>query len=294
MGRGHQLSVANPSILVRFAVPGGGGLASRAWKLALAVSVLSGAGCYRATTAPAPAEATGRVVLPPGYDPSRTYPVVEILPPTGNTAEALLQIYLSRVGLGRLYREDPERQIAALLPYLVPDAGADHPTPPVFILASGRGNAADYRTAAAWSRTIARYEQQVRADLRAVAARHRVDTSRFVVAGFSMGGDLAWALTLRNPDLLHGAIVMASRASYRPSDAGAAAPALRRARFFLTMGAADDPTRRRLALAAAALLERLGVAHEFRMIEGAGHEPAPVATFAEALRYVLRRDGGGE
>ena len=260
------------------------------------MSVLSGAGCYHAATAPAPAAATGRVVLPPGYDPSRAYPVVEILPPTGNTAEALLQIYLSRVGLGRLYREDPERQIAALLPYLVPDAGADHSTPPAFVvvLARGRGNAADYRTAAAWSRTISRYEQQVRADLRAVAARHRVDTSRFVVAGFSMGGDLAWALTLRNPELLHGAIVMASRASYRPSDAGASAAALRRARFFLTMGAADDPTRRRLALAAVALLERLGVAHEFRMIEGAGHEPAPVATFAEALRYVLRRDGSSE
>jgi len=268
---------------------------AHAWKLALAVAVLSGAGCYHAATAPAPAAATGRVVLPPGYDPTRAYPVVEILPPTGNTAEALLQIYLSQVGLGRLYREAPERQMEALLPYLVPDAGGDHSPPPfVVILASGRGNAADYRTAAAWSRTIARYERQVRADLRAVAARHRVDTSRFVVAGFSMGGDLAWALTLRNPDLLHGAIVMASRASYRPADASAAVGSLRRSRFFLTMGAADDPTRRRLALAAAALLERLGVAHEFRMIEGAGHAPAPIATFAEGLRYVLERDGTNE
>jgi len=265
----------------------------RVSKVVAAVAILGAAGCYRAAPAPAPSAAMGLVVLPPDYDPSRAYPVVELLPPTGNTAGTLFQIYLSRVGLGRLYRDPPERQLAALLPYLVPDRGEGAPRFLV-ILASGRGSTDDYHTAAAWSRTIARYERQVRADLRALAARHRVDTTRFVVAGFSMGGDLAWALALRNPGLLRGAIVMASRASYRPLEGDPGTAALRKSRLFLTMGAADDGTRRRMARAAAELLEGAGVPYRFRMIEGAGHEPAPIPTFAQALRFVLRLDGAGE
>lgn len=269
---------------------------ARASTAVMAAAILGATGCYRAAPAPAPAgaAATGLVVLPPDYDPSRAYPVVEILPPTGNTAGTLFQIYLSRVGLGRLYRDPPERQLAALQPYLVPGAGAGAAPPFLVILASGRGSTDDYHTAAAWSRTIARYERQVRADLRALAARYRVDTTRFVVAGFSMGGDLAWALALRNPGLLRGAIVMASRASYRPLEGDPGTAALQRSRFFLTMGAADDGTRRRMARAAAAMLEGARVPYRFRMIEGEGHAPAPIPTFAEALRFVLRLDGTGE
>ena len=259
--------------------------------LLLAAALAAAAGCYHAPPGTAPAGASGTVIVPPDYDPSRAYPVVEILPPTGSTADAMFQIYLSHVGLGALARETPERQLAALLPYLVPDTGV-YRTPPRFlvILARGRGSRDDYGTAEAWSRTVERYERQVRADLRAVAASHRVDATRFIVAGFSMGGDLAWALTLRNPDLLHGAIVMASRATYRPAAGEADMARLADARFFLTMGTRDEEVRRRLARAAADLLTRTGIAHRFRMIEGAGHEPAPVGTFAEALRYVL---GGG-
>jgi len=266
-------------------------------RAALGAAALALAGCYRGPppTGPVPSAggvaATGTVLLPPGYDPGRAYPVVELLPPTGNTAGTMLQIYLSRVGLGRLYRDPPERQLAALLPYLVPDSAGGYPTPPPFlvILARGRGSADDYGSAAAWQATIERYEREVRADLRAVAAQRRVDASRFVVAGFSLGGDLAWALTLRNPDVLHGAIVMASRATYRLAGGEAAvAAALRRARVYLTMGTADIAARRQLALAAAAMLDRVGVAHEFRLIPGVGHEPAPLPTFAEALSFVLR------
>ncbi|HTT66913.1 MAG TPA: dienelactone hydrolase family protein [Gemmatimonadales bacterium] len=257
----------------------------------LAASTLGSAACYRSApgVAPAGGVAPGLVLLPPNYDRARAYPVLEILPPTGNTAGTLFQIYLSRVGLGRLFREPPERQLAALLPYLFPDAGPDGGPARDFlvVLANGRGSPDDYRTPAAWSRTIDRYEREVRADLRALTAQRRVDTTRLVVAGFSLGGDLAWALTLRNPGLLRGAIVMASRATYRPSSADAAA--LRDARFYLTMGTADDPRRRQLARAAADLLDRLGIDHQFVMIPGAGHEPAPLATFARALDFVFRR-----
>jgi len=262
------------------------------WRRAAAVcgAVLATASCapHAGRVAPAPAGATGRVVLPPDYDPARAYPVVELLPPTGNTAEAVLQIYLSQIGLGRLYRDPPERQLAALWPHLF--AGPNGVGRPfVLVLARGRGRAADYRNAAAWARTIERYEREVLADLAALGARRRIDTTRLVVAGFSLGGDLAWALALRHPERLHGAVVMASRATYRPSATGVQALRARDSRFFLTMGSRDQAARRRLARAAAADLERWRVPHRFRMIRGAGHGPAPLDLFAEALRFVLAR-----
>ena len=109
------------------------------------------------------------------------------------------------------------------------------------------------------------------------------------VAGFSLGGDLSWAIALRNPGVLRGAIVMASRASYRPASSDARALAERGTRFFLTMGSDDDRTRRRMAQAAAAELDRLGIAYRFEVITGAGHEPPPPAIFAQALDFVLGR-----
>jgi predicted esterase len=237
---------------------------------------------------PARAAGSGLVVLPPDYDPARTYPVVELLPPTGNTSGTLLQIYLSRVGLGRLYDEPPERQLAALWPYLFPDAAVARGGV-VLVLSRGRGSADDYRTADAWAGTIARYEREVRADLHSLAATRRVDTTRLILAGFSLGGDLAWAITLRNPRLVRGAIVMASRATYRPAPSDARALAERGTRFFLTMGSDDEPIRRRLARAAADELDRLGIVHRFEIIHGAGHEPAPPSVFAQALDFVLAR-----
>jgi predicted esterase len=235
---------------------------------------------------PAAAPATGEVVLPPDYDPARTYPVVEILPATGSTAATLLQMFLVRVGLGRLADEPPDAQVAALRPYLFRAAGRAR-RGVIFVFARGRGSFDDYRTPEAWAGTIARYERQVLADLRAVAQAHRVDANRLILAGFSMGGDLSWAIALRHPEVVHGAIVMASRATYRPDPAGASAVMSAGTRFFLTMGDADERIRQRLASAAARTLDRWGVPHQFETLHGAGHEPAPPDVFGRALDFVL-------
>lgn len=262
-------------------------LAGRTGLAALAAALLA-AGCRPAPVAvrPSPAPPAGEVVLPPDYDPSRAYPVVEILPATGSTAATLLQMFLVRVGLGRLADEPPERQVAALAPYLFPEGGPGR-RGVILVLVRGRGSFDDYRTQQAWERTITRYERQVLADLQAVAATHRVDATRQVVAGFSLGGDLSWAIALRHPRVLHGAIVMASRASYRPDAAGASAVKDAGVRFFLTMGDADDRTRRRMARDAAQTLGRWGVPNHLEVLHGAGHEPAPPRVFAQALDFVL-------
>src|SRR5262249_36594596 len=121
--------------------------------------------------------------LPSGYDSSRNYPVVVMLPASNGTAEAMLREYAP-------------------------------PGDVVVVVSAGLGSTDDYRTNEIWARTIERYERQLKADLDLLAAGH-VDTSRVVLAGFSMGGDLAWALAVRNAARVRGAVVMGSRMSYR-------------------------------------------------------------------------------
>lgn len=235
---------------------------------ALAALLLAPAAAAAQTTAtpppPAPARAATppaprRVVLPASFDSARAYPVVVMFPASSGTSESLFESYQ-------------------------PPDGA------IVVLSAGQGSPDDYRTGDNWTRTIARYDEQLRADLAALARERRVDTTRVVLAGFSMGGDLAWALALRNPQLVRGAVVMSSRASYRARPADLRTLAANGARFFLTIGGAEDATRRAGALAAARLLDSLEVANRYREIPGAGHARAPAEIWEAALAFVLRRD----
>lgn len=209
---------------------------------------------------PEPPLLRGTLVLPARRDSTRPLAVVVLLPYTTGTAAGLLEPY-------RTLLEGPDGFAA--------------------ILVEGRGSADDYFTGDAWSRTIVRYERQVLADLAAFAAEHRLDTTRVVLAGYSMGGDLAWAIALRNPARIRGAVVMGSRASYRARAADHRALADGGVRFYFTLGAREEEVRLTGARAAARFLEQLGVAHRYREIPGGGHEWAPPPLFAEALRFVL-------
>ena len=235
-----------------------------------------------------PAPAAGMVVLPPDYDSTRAYPVVEILPATGSTAEHappdVSEPRGTRPALRRAAGATARRAAALPLSRTPATPAASSWSCWCAAAAASRLPSRGERGRERSSGTSDRCWPTSTGSRRCGAWTRR----RLVLAGLSMGGDLAWAITLRNPDIIHGAIVMASRASYRPGADAARALALRGGRFFLTMGDADDATRRRLARAAAAMLDRLGVAYRFRMIAGAGHEPAPPAVFAEALDFVRR------
>jgi pimeloyl-ACP methyl ester carboxylesterase len=158
---------------------------------------------------PAQAPEAGTIILPPHHDPARAYPVIVLLPASNGTAQAFLDTYVA-------------------------------PDNAIVVLAAGRGTPDDYRTGDNWTRTIARYEAQLLADLAAIQSQYQVDTTKIVLAGFSMGGDLAWALALRNPTRVSGAVVMSSRASYRARPADMRELAERRAKFMLLMGSAEE------------------------------------------------------
>ncbi len=227
---------------------------------------------------------SGRLLVPGPMEAARGLPVVVFLPYTTGTAEDLLGQYereLARA-IGSSRRSPPGFDA------LVQRLGAQDGGPGSFalLLVAGRGSAADYATGEAWAHTIQRYERQVFGDL-ALYAAAGLDTTRVVLVGHSLGGDLAWAIALRNPARVHGAVVMGSRASYRASPADHRALAARGVRIAFLMGEREEAARLAGARRAAGVLDALGVAYRWEDIPGAGHTWAPLPSLAGALGFVL-------
>ena len=137
------------------------------------------------------------------------------------------------------------------------------------------------------SEIFERFERGLLADLPAVAATHRLDTTRVVLVGFSGGGDMAWTFVQRYPTRFSGAILMGSRAGYRAPLANLQSLAQRRARFFFALGDGEAPGTLTALRSAMTLLQRNGIEHRFASIPESDHVPAPAAMFAEALAFVL-------
>lgn len=205
------------------------------------------------------------VLLPDGVTTPR--PVLILLPFTGGDAQRL-----------------HDWRYGELLPELAEELGL------ILVIPSGAGSTANYASSEAWTRTLEDYGHRIAADADEVVRHHGGDARRIVLAGYSMGGDLAWALPLRDPERYAGAIVMGSRTSYRDK------PALERLaargfRYFLFMGEHENGAR--IAGMAAARTALLGARLEFRNGSAAeAHIPAPPEVFEQALRYVLEAAAG--
>jgi dienelactone hydrolase len=114
-----------------------------------------------------------------------------------------------------------------------------------------------------------------------------VDTSRVILTGFSMGGDLAWALSVRNSSRVKGAVVMGSRMSYRGPPGDVRDLVTRGLRISVVMGLGEDGARMAGARTGARLLETLGVPHTFTEVPALAHSRPPAEVFREALAFVL-------
>jgi predicted peptidase len=131
------------------------------------------------------------VVLPAGYDAQKTYPALVLMPPTNRTAAeffnwAMSEAYRKRTG-----------------------------DPFIVILPPERGSRGDYGSGGAFESAIAYYEKAVRDNLKGIIGKYNIDTSRVAIGGFSLGADLAWAISIRNPDLFKSAILIDSLCTYR-------------------------------------------------------------------------------
>ena len=208
------------------------------------------------------------VILPPGYEASRQYPALVLLPYTNRTA-----LHMFNWGIYEAYQR---RQS---------DSAEDNAF--VIIMPPGRGSSANW-SGYGWESFVSEYEAYVQQDLDPIAAKYNVDPNQMVVGGFSLGGDLSWTLSLRNPGLFSGAIVMGSMSTYRDAE-NAQLLADSDFRYFMVMGGYDG--NRGAMHSALDTLDRHDIDYHYEEVGNAGHGNLPERMqndlFLSAMDYVL-------
>ncbi|MEL6381589.1 MAG: hypothetical protein AAFQ89_03775 [Cyanobacteria bacterium J06626_18] len=208
------------------------------------------------------------VILPAGYDESATYPALILLPWTGGTPAdyyrgAFAEQYYART-------EDPF----------------------ILILPAIRSSRSDYSSSGAWQATIERYENLVSGNLETLIPKYNIDASQVVLGGQSLGGDLSWALGVRNPELVQGVIAIGSQSNYRDASKMPQL-ATNDSRFFMVMGA-NDWRIERMQLAVNELAKH-EVVHSFEVVPNANHRTvmnqyAPGEVLTQGMDYILSGD----
>lgn len=133
---------------------------------------------------------------------------------------------------------------------------------------------------------IFRYENKILKDIDSLSQTYNIDQSKIILAGFSLGGDLSWAISQRYPEKFKGAIVSGSRCGYAEKGM-MQRQAKQGVRYYITMGEYESATRMTGAKAANTLLNNNGIKNKFNTIPYAEHEPATLEQFKEALNFLL-------
>lgn len=199
-----------------------------------------------------------RIVIPPGFTREHPWPAVVFLPATDGTAPDLYRYYAAS--------HEAQGGYVAILP-------------------PGSSSAADYSSGERFAETIDQWNERVLAILERHGDRFALDRNRTALAGFSLGGDLSWALSLASPQAFCGAVVMGSRCGYRTRHS-LDVLAFRGYRFALLRGSDEGSARIAGMDAARQLLDATGIANIYGTMPGE-HVRAPPATFDNALRFVL-------
>ncbi len=205
---------------------------------------------------PAYFDQPAEVVLPAGYSSQRIYPVFVVLPPTGARASHMAR----RMGL------DPERQREFILVF---PAGRPHRTEylPDFI------------------RFVEWYEERLFADLDRVFDTYGANPSEVYLGGYSLGGDLSWALVARNPDRFAGAVMAGTRASYPVTEAGLQRMRESGFRGAFLIGSREDRARYEGINYVRRSLQEAGVANRYAEYPG-GHVMPPTGRLQTKIAYV--------
>jgi predicted esterase len=204
-----------------------------------------------------------QLVYLPRENPEHRYAPIVLLPYTGGSAQDLY-----RWKYRNFFRQHRRSDV-------------------VFVLPPEEGDYDDYETGEDWAETVMEWEREIGAILDEAAAALPLDRSRVVLAGHSMGGDMAWALMQRQPERYAGAVIMGSRCNWRQQGSPQKL-AERAVRVAFAVGEKEREVRRRGAQLARGLLEQFGVPVRWDDLPG-GHVPAPGRLFSEQLDFVLGR-----
>lgn len=218
----------------------------------------------------------GEVKLPASYDENQDYPVLILLPYTGVTTDYT----------------NPERAFAKQYqtrtnnPFITISLDSENKP-------SGSINTEQL------CNEIRKYEK-IATDLDGLMSKYniKIDTDRVALGGSSLGGDLTWAIILRNPNLFKRAITINSRNTYRLNSCGDESINLEssmgqlaeeNARFSMLMSEAFSSNRLSEMLRAVEILNQYGVANQFEEIPTEEVDRSAIRTekMMESVDFVL-------
>ncbi|MDP4200884.1 MAG: PHB depolymerase family esterase [Bacteroidota bacterium] len=101
---------------------------------------------------------------------------------------------------------------------------------------------------------------------------HRVDASQVYLTGFSQGAQASIELTLRHPDIFHGAIAMSGFTSDPPNDSALAVARARGVRIYAISGEYEDPTFHAQIQGIHDLCAKGGIPFDLTIVPGMIHE----------------------
>ncbi len=206
------------------------------------------------------------VILPPGYQADQTYPALVLMPYTDRTA-----LHMFNWGIYDAYQQQTKDAIIIIMP-------------------PGQGSSANW-SGSGWESLVSEYESYIQQDLSPVVEKYNVDPEQLVIGGFSLGGDLSWALSLRNPDIFSGAIVLGSMSTYR-DEQSAQQLANKGFRYFMVMGGYDG--NKDSMYSALDALDSHDITYHYEEVGNAGHGDLPEQMqrdlFLSAMNYVLAVD----
>lgn len=133
---------------------------------------------------------------------------------------------------------------------------------------------------------VYRYENKILQDIDSLSKIYNIDHSKIILAGFSLGGDLGWAISQRYPEKFRGALVNGSRCGYAEKGM-MQRQAKKGVRYYIAMGELESESRMKGAKAAVAALGKAGIAHKFATTPAVEHETATFEQFREALNFLL-------
>ncbi len=203
------------------------------------------------------------IIPPAGYDAETEYPLLIMLPYTTGTAAEFYNRYRDEIGTGRY----------------------------ILLLPKGRPLRTDYLPN--FMQYVDWYEERLLSEIERAERLYSVDTDKRILAGYSLGGDLSWALTMKRPELFAGAVMAGTRCSYPPerSDLDTLKRKGYKAAFFI--GSREDINRYDGINAARWTLENAGIETRYTEIDG-GHIAAPVEMFVDALNWISAGEAGTE
>lgn len=201
----------------------------------------------------------GEIVLPENYDQSHDYPLLVFLPYTTGTSRDFLR------GKDALLTKD---EYIILLPAGRPQR--DHYLP-------------DFRSYIKW------FEESLFRDINYYSQRYSIDRDRMVLVGFSLGGDLSWALAARNPSMFAGMVISGTRCSYPLTDDAAAALLDRDFRVSFFIGQNELQARSEGMQRARERIDNKNIEYRFESVPG-GHTSGSNEKIVASILWVL--EGG--